>query len=301
MENHSIGFAAGLSAAFCWAIASVVFKRCAQQIHPIRLNSYKGLIAGIGIMAVLAVNGQELFSIEQKPFILLFFSGFLGIGIGDTAFFGALNRLGARKTVIIAETGAPLLTIILAGLILGEILNIFAMLSMLMVLVGLYFVLSSGNENAATGDIKLRSGLVLGAMAAVCQSVGGILTRAAFNLQAIDPMHSAMIRLLGAMTFLLPLIPFIKKTPIVVNLTPTKLFSLVLLASLIGTFGGISLQQIAFKHTYAAIAQVLIASSSLFILLLAWIKGHRSPRRVVFGACLALGGLTLLFITRSGL
>ena len=48
-------------------------------------------------------------------------------GIGDTAFFAALNRMGERSTLLVAETLAPIFTALLAVVWISEILNAYLM------------------------------------------------------------------------------------------------------------------------------------------------------------------------------
>ena len=85
-----------------------------------QLNLWKGLVALAVITPALWLAGHAPLEMPSQLTALLLLSGALGIGLGDTAFFNALNRLGERNTVLVAETTAPLLALLGAGLWLGE-------------------------------------------------------------------------------------------------------------------------------------------------------------------------------------
>ena len=118
------GELAALTAAF-WAVASVVYVRLGQRIAPLQLNLLKGLIAIAFIVLTLKLNNQPIPKLDILPIKILLLSGAIGIGLGDTAYFFALNHLGARRTLLL-ETLAPPTTAILGLIFLGENLNAIA-------------------------------------------------------------------------------------------------------------------------------------------------------------------------------
>ena len=63
-----------------------------------------------------------------------------------------------------------------------------------------------------------------------------------------------------------------------------------------GTFLGIWLMQTSVKYTSAGITQTLLASSPLFGMLLARMRGQKQVGLVWFGLFLGFCGISLLFI-----
>ena len=114
---------AGLAAAFAWAVAAILFRQLGATIPPFALNLYKGVLAAAMLLVVIAARRQAWPDIYWWPVVLLVVSGVIGIGIGDTAFFAALNRLGERRTVLMAETLSPPLAALLAFAALAEVLS----------------------------------------------------------------------------------------------------------------------------------------------------------------------------------
>ncbi len=293
--QHSLGLVAGLLAACCWAIAAVVFRRLGVTLHPLVLNLYKGLISGVALLLVLAAGSGVLHPVPTSPFLLLLLSGGIGIGIGDTAFFASLNRLGERQTVLVAETTAPLVTILLALLLFGELISLPAMIGIVIILLGVYLVVTVRSGQAVPTQRQTSTGIAYALLAACCQAVGGVMSKAAFRQGEIDPVWSALVRILGGFILVLILIPLFRQSFLPAVARNRKVILFVVVAALIGTFGGIVFQQIAYKFTYTGLAQTLLATSSIFVLFIALLRGEKTPRRAWLGALAAVTGAGLPF------
>lgn len=116
-----MGEIAALSASAVWAMASIIFSRLGKTVSALALNWLKCAIA-LGLMfAVLFILDGRLWphSLSLEETALLAASGLVGLAVGDTAFFGALNRLGARRTLLFAAL-APPMTALMAVPVLGE-------------------------------------------------------------------------------------------------------------------------------------------------------------------------------------
>jgi drug/metabolite transporter (DMT)-like permease len=72
-------------------------------------------------------------------------------------------------------------------------------------------------------------------------------------------------------------------------------WGLVLAATVIGTYVGISLQQFAFKNASAGVTQTLLSTSPLFILPIVVWQGEKVSIRAVGGVLVALAGIAMLF------
>jgi drug/metabolite transporter (DMT)-like permease len=112
---HALGLLAGLGAAACWALASLLYRRVGTVFSPLQLNLWKGVVASLVLGAWLWITPAAAPALPGSLWGLLLLSGALGIGLGDSAYFAALNRLGERHTILVAETLAPLFTLLLAG------------------------------------------------------------------------------------------------------------------------------------------------------------------------------------------
>jgi drug/metabolite transporter (DMT)-like permease len=121
------------------------------------------------------------------------------------------------------------------------------------------------------------------------------MSKGAFRLYDIDPVWSSLVRLLGGLLLVAVLIPLLRQNYFPVSARSKRVWRFVLLATLIGTFGGIIFQQTAYKFTYTGLAQTMIATSSIFVMLIALVKGERISPRAWLGAMVAVAGVVLLF------
>ncbi|WP_353930352.1 DMT family transporter [Okeanomitos corallinicola TIOX110] len=290
-----------MSAAGLWAIASVVYGVLGQRIPPLQLNLIKGVIAIALLLITIVITGDFLPTLAPLPLLLIFLSGAVGIGFGDTAFFAVINKLGPRRALLI-ETLAPPMSAIAANIFLGEILNPSAWCGILLTILGVAWVVTervSGGNNTST--TQLWKGISLGVLAAAANSTGAILSRAAFSQINISPLWAALLRLTAGffVTIIWALLPnqsnhiFIN----VVKLSKRVIFYC-FLAAFLGTYLAIWLQQTAIKLTDVGIAATLMQTSPIFIIPLAVLMGEKVTRRAIIGVIVAILGISLLFYGR---
>ncbi|MBD1878008.1 DMT family transporter [Coleofasciculus sp. FACHB-T130] len=294
------GELAALSAAFLWAIASLVYSRLGRQIPPLELNLFKGIIAIAFLVLTLLLQGQLLPEINPTALTLLLLSGVLGIGLGDTAYFAAINCLGARRTLIL-ETLAPPLTAVLALVFLQEQLTAAAWCGILLTILGVVWVVTERvpNSTAESKHLTMR-GISWGLLAAVAQATGAVLSRTALIQSSISPLWSTLVRL-GAGVLVLLLWKLLGQRQVNGWLKPLqswRIVGVIAITAFFSTYLGIWLQQISLKFAPAGIAQTLSSTSPLFVLPLAVWMGDVVSFRAILGVLVALGGVAVLFSLR---
>jgi drug/metabolite transporter (DMT)-like permease len=288
------GELAALSAAFIWAIVSLVYASFGKQMPPLLLNFTKSSIAILLILLTLGLR-QEVPAVEMQPFALLFLSGAIGIGVGDTAFFASINCVGARRSLLL-EALAPPLTALLAAVFLQEQLAISAWLGIALTIAGVTWVVIERTPHTVASYQRPLRGSLFGLLAALSQASGSVLSRAAFIEPSVSPLYSTLIRLMGGVAVLLLLLLFQRQHWQRFNrLRSGQFLAAITATSFVGTYLAIWLQQTALKYTKAGIAQSLSATSPLFILPFALIMGERLSIRAVLGVLIALSGVWLLF------
>lgn len=297
------GEVAALAAAFLWAVSTLLFGRLGKHLSPLLLNLTKGILA-LGMMGLtLVLSGRGFSGLTPVPMALLLLSGAIGIGLGDTAYFSAINSLGARRALLL-ETLAPPLAAVMALTFLGERLRSTAWMGILLTLLGVAWVISErvpGTPLPADrqGHDQQRQGLIWGCLAALGQATGAVLSRAALAGTLMDPLWSTLLRLGGGLGVLALLLRF--QGPVYLQMQPLRslrLLGAVAIAALLGTYLGIWLQQTSLKYAPTGIAQALTATSPLFILPLAALVGERVTWRASLGVIVAIGGIWLLIAGR---
>jgi drug/metabolite transporter (DMT)-like permease len=300
-QGQYVGEMAALTAAFLWAAATLMFGALGRQLSPLVLNAVKGIFAMGFIVMTLTVRqatseaSVNLLHLPVQATAYLLLSGVVGIGLGDTAYFGAINTLGARRSLLL-ETLAPPVTAVLAWAFLAEKLSVISILGIGIILIGIAWVISEqvpGHE-----PVKWGAGLKVALLAVVCQAAGAVLSRAALADSAVDPLWSTLLRLSAGLAFM-GVLAVIQPHRLGEHLSLSalkrpSLLGGVALAAFFGTYLGIWLQQIALKYTAAGIAQALLATSPLFVLPMAAVLGDRISLRSTLGAAIALGGVWIL-------
>lgn len=294
--THFGGELAALSAAFLWAFSAVIYARLGQKIPPLVLNLSKGVIAIAFIVITLLFQGNSL-PADMNPVTLgfLLLSGVVGIGIGDTFYFQALNHLGARRMLLL-EALAPPLSALIALLFLQETLSLGACLGILLTILGISWVISErvpGSPGKAANSIRGVSAALLSVLG---QASGAVLSRAALAETAISPLWSTLLRLIGCVLVLLVWI-LLQQQPQIgwKPLQSKQVLGIITITAVFSTYLGIILQQTAFKYTATGIAQALLATSPLFVLPIAMGMGEVVSPRAFLGVLVALAGIGLLF------
>jgi drug/metabolite transporter (DMT)-like permease len=287
------GEVAALESALCWALGTVIFGKLGQLFPPLFLNFLKGAIAILMLLFTILISDKLLISISPVSLGLLLLSGAIGVGIGDTVYFSALNRLGARRTLLLGML-APPIAAILALIFLQEQLKMSAWSGIMLTILGVGWVIT---ERVSGKNERLEwRGVMFGILAALAQAIGVILSRAALVNTEITPLWSTLLRVaVGEVLLFFWLIPQAPNVGLLLKPLQSKK---VLWTVIFGTFFDyllIYLQQMSLKFTAAGIAQALMATSPLFVLPFAVWMGDQVTIRAVLGVIVAMAGVTLLF------
>lgn len=289
------GELAAIGAALIWAVASVIYTGLGRQLSPLTLNLAKGWIAIALLLLTLIPQGHLFPAVSSWQVLVLLLSGAVGIGLGDTVYFAALNRLGARHTLMI-ESLAPPLSAVLALIFLGEVLPLTAWFGVALTTAGVIWVILERlpeHRQAATQPMR---GIVFAVLAALTQAGGAVLSRTALAGSDINPLWSTLVRLVGGILILLIWLAVQRQSVQALQpLRSPRLLMIVALTAFASTYMGIWLQQISLKYAETGIAQSLSATSPLFVIPLAIALGEKVSLRSILGVLVALVGIWLLF------
>lgn len=329
------GEGAALLAAFLWAAATLMFGRLGLRLSPLVLNIVKGVCAIAMMILTLSIQFAAVGwpRLPLNSIVLLIVSGALGIGLGDTAYFSAINALGARRALLL-ETLAPPIAAVLAWVFLAEQLPLTAVAGIVITLLGVAWVISERVPGKTKQTTK--AGIRVALLATFCQAAGAVLSRAALADTVVSPLWSSVIRLFSGLIFMgiLALVRSEYLEPaftaaasasdttsapsenqqrqdvnsqkitrarwqrVVTTLRSPQLIASVAAASFFATYLGIWLQQVSLKYTETGIAQALLATSPLFVLPMAVLLGEKLSWRAILGVAISLGGVWLLLFAR---
>lgn len=290
-----LGQLAALSAALCWALATLLYSKSSLHLSSAQLNLVKGLFATPMLFLGLGLSSDVYaLSWQTWPVFVLILSGIIGITIGDTCYFSALRRLGPSHTILL-EYLAPPFAAVIAWLVLSETLTWTQIAAGTLVILGVLSVLTEKQPIAS--PLRSRSGLWFGVAAALCQAVGLVMAFQAFQQFDMNAMQAAMIRL-GAGTVVLTFALVVIRPRMLVETKRALLqtnIPVLLLAIALGTFLAIWLQQLAISVVSPGIAQTLLSTAPLFMLSISIIRGRSVSVRAFTGTLIAMLGITGLF------
>lgn len=289
MDITVVGVMAALGSAASWALGSVLFRRLGDHLPPVALTFAKGITSVVLLGIAIAIIGFE--SIGLDAWLLLILSGLLGIALGDTLFFLALNNLGAHAVVILFTLG-QVLTLILAVLWLGERPQPLDWAGISLILGGVAIVMWTriSGEEGRTSIV----GALYGLLAVIAMAVSIIIAKEA--LATTGSVQATFIRMVAGT---IGIFLFGQATGRILNelgaLRQPRLFGFFLLSVAVVTFGGFWLSLVAIAHLDVAIANTLTATESLFVLpLAAFLLKERITPPVVLGSLVTVGGIMLI-------
>ena len=304
-----MGELAALSAAGVWAMASVL---CAQlgkaKIPALVMNFIKCTIAlGLLWLTMFLLEGIVWPStLTRSELIALAISGIIGLTIGDSAYFGALVRLGPRRTLLFSTLGPPA-TALMAWPVLDEPITLGMILGMFLTMGGIAWVIlertnAPANEDEPTPTDKPRlsrtemAGIAFAILGVLCQATGNILTK--LGGEHISSLATSVVRLSFGVIGLSMIVGFTKYRLAVMIPFKTREHAIkILIATFLGTYLGIWLLVTGLQYASAGVAATLSSMSPVFILPLAAIfLDERPSARAIFGAVIAVIGVALLFL-----
>jgi drug/metabolite transporter (DMT)-like permease len=222
-------------------------------------------------------------------------SGIIGIGLGDTFFFRALNQIGDSQSILVAETLAPILTALLAMIWINEWLSWQQWVGIAVVILSVDMIIKLQKRDSR--KIFSMSGYVYAALAALCQAVGAVLSRDILTSTGIDAANASLFRLLGGLAAILLLMLVMKRSLRPTQALGAKGLKLLFWATLLGTFAALYLQMVAFANTKAAIVQTLFATSVVLSLLVARFLGEKVDKRTFLWSFMAMFGVSMLLLS----
>ncbi len=268
--------------ALTWACAVVMFRRAGDRMPPVALNLFKGLVGLVLSILTMLVLGVPFLpeGVTLADTGLLFVSGLVGIGIADTLFFMALNRLGAARLAVVDCSYSPFV-VLASWVYLGE--PISAWLGPAVVLMGAAIVIGAWEPGAfdAAAWKREKAGIALATLSVLLMAVAIVGVKPI--LDRTDVWWALVVRLAGGVAFLgiqgaLPR----HRASVIRALTPGPAWRIAVPAAFVGTYVAIFLWTLGMKLTYTNTASVLNQLSNVFILPLAAFFLHErlGPRQV---------------------
>lgn len=287
-----------LGAATCWAASGMLSAAPSKALGAIAFVRWRMMTVALLLWALVAAFSQ------LPPFALsnwgaMIASGLVGIFVGDTLLFAAMNRLGPRRTGVLFASHA-LFSALLGYLFLSERLGAQAYVGAAITVAGVMIAVAWGQSKTnitewdATPSTTL--GVSLALLAALGQATGALIAKPALGGDlGFDPIAASAVRVTAAVSalwvwrFINPRVAG-AQSPLTWTLLKQTAFS-----SWVGMGVGMGLLLWALRDGPVGSVGVLSGLSPVLILPMLWWKFGRSPAAGAWvGAVVAVVGTGLV-------
>jgi len=296
---------AALLTTFLFATSAVCGYRTAKQVGGVEANFWRITLATI-FLTIWAFTFGAGFAGAPGWFML---SGLFGIGLGDSAYFQALPRLGSRRTVLLTQCLTAPCAAFIEFVWLGTKLNLAEICCIAVILAGVAVALAPGDHlKISARDWKI--GIVASVFGALGAALGAVVIRKGYaEIHAaglnVDAGTTGYQRVLGGI--LVPTLAllifkwrsahahgpaFSSDTLQISRDKWQRIWPWVLANALAGQTLGVTCMQWALKSTQAGIVTAIIATTPIVLLPMTRIvEGEKIGFRSLAGALIAVGGV----------
>lgn len=292
---------AALATAACWAATSLIAAVPAAHMGAVAFSRLRQTSVALLLAVFVAATGRW-HGLSLQDAGLLVASGLIGIFVGDSLLFSALNRLGPRRSGIVFALNAPMAAL-LGWLFLQETLSASAAAGIVTCVAGVMLAILFGRKPGQTHALeqvkgRLWVGIALGLGAALGQAGGSVIARP-LMAGGLDPFVASMVRVgiagVCLSGFMLLPIPTVKqKNPLTLKVAALAIGSGILAMGI-----GMTLLLFAFSGGKTGVVSTLSATSPAMVLPLLWLTTKERPAAGAWaGAGLVVIGMALLFAGR---
>jgi drug/metabolite transporter, DME family len=291
-----IGEFRGLGSAATWAAISTIMRRNSQHLSPVMLNGLRCVFAALTLAAIVAIAGEvgAMAAMPLSGAAIIVASGVLGQALGDGLYIWSLKLIGASRALPVSNVH-PILTMVLAIILLGEPVAWTVLGGGMLVLGGVYLVAFPFGPLRGIShvlDTPDRRGLLLAVAAAGCWSLSTIMLKPALEVVSLLPAN--LLRLSTAAVLLIGLELVLDRGRIPRGL-PHRSLAIMALAGSLNAFSSLLFLS-AVHNAGAAKAAVLVATAPIFGLPMSIaFLNEKVNRRIIIGTLLGVLGIWLVF------
>lgn len=282
-----------LGAAACWAVSSIQSVAPSRHLGAFAFTRWRMLLVALLLWSIVGLAGGAS-SLESGAWRPLLLSGLIGIFVGDTALFAAMNRLGPRRCGVLFATHA-VFSALLGMLWLNERMGLQAALGAALTLGGVMTAVLAGqhkDEEHAWERQRghLGVGVALALLAALCQALGSFIAKPAMAA-GVDPVAASAVRVSVACAAHFVLLALGLKRARAQQPPTAKVLAQTALNGCIGMGLGMTLVLLALRHGDVGMVAILSSVSPVLVLPLLWFKLGRAPAAGAWwGALMTVAG-----------
>lgn len=289
-----LGEVSCLGAALLWAVSVQIFALPIARNGARSVNLFKCTFATVllGLTLLVTSGWEALGGASGVDLALVALSGVVGLTLGDTALFAAVNHIGVHRSLLL-QTTAPVFAAALAWP-LGERLSQGQILGSLVILAGVVVVLAGDRGLAADRGGRIGVGVVVGLLAAFGQGAGVVIAK--IGMDSVPVLPATFVRLgVGAVGLVVFALATNGLGRAIQAFRDREALPRLVTASFFGTYLAMLLMMTGVAWAPASVATVLLATPPIFSLVVESVVERRCPSaRGLIGTVIAVGGVAWL-------
>ncbi len=280
-----------LLTAFCWSSAVILFDLSGRRLGAMQINLLKNAIGVMGFSLTLFIIGSGLPEFSMSEFLLLMYSGLVGIVVGDLLFLYSLKKIGSGLSAIISTSYSPAV-FFLSYYMYNDII------SMKMILGGGFIIIAIVFGTKKVEKIKnnkiFMSGVFYGIIAQILTAYSVLLVKPIMLSHSV--IEIALVRFGSALVSTILILNFWKgKNYIIQTVFKGMNNYFVIAGAFLGTYLSVIFWLAGFKYTLPGRAAIYNQLSTIFIMIMAALFLDEKMSKRKWGAvALAIFGALLI-------
>lgn len=287
-----MGESLALAAAFGWVGSSVFLERASKETGTLAVNLIRLVIAMLFLGVITYVKRGLVLPLDvtKESFKFLSISGMFGLFLGDFFLYKSYIKIGPRITLLVM-TFSPIAVSILSFFILGEKIEGFKVLGMLLTIIGIAIVILKKKNDKEFSKV----GFIYALLAMLGESLGIVFTR--LGSIDYDSFATIQVRTIPAILAFIVYISLKKEwSNIKEGILNKKGMIYIVLGTIVATLGVTALVE-AMKYANVGIVSTLAATSPILIIPISIIFFKEKVSILEgIGALISFVGITIFFI-----
>lgn len=287
-----MGEGLALAAAFGWVGSSVFLERASKETGTLAVNLIRLIVAMffLGIITYLKRGLVLPLDVTKESFKFLSISGLFGLFLGDFFLYKSYIKIGPRITLLVM-TFTPIAVSILSFFILGEKMEGFKILGVVLTIIGITVVILRKKNDKEFSKVGFEYAL----LAMLGESLGIIFTR--LGSIDYDSFATIQVRTIPAILAFIIYISLKKEwSNIKEGVINKKGMIYIVLGTVVATLGVTALVE-AMKYANVGIVSTLAATSPILIIPISIIFFKEKVSILEgIGALVSFAGITIFFI-----
>lgn len=287
-----MGESLALAAAFGWVGSSVFLERASKETGTLAVNLIRLVIAMLFLGVITYVKRGLILPLDvtKESFKFLSISGLFGLFLGDFFLYKSYIKIGPRITLLVM-TFSPIAVSILSFFILGEKIEGFKVLGMLLTIIGIAIVILKKKNDKEFSKV----GFIYALLAMLGESLGIVFTR--LGSIDYDSFATIQVRTIPAILAFIVYISLKKEwSNIKEGILNKKGMIYIVLGTIVATLGVTALVE-AMKYANVGIVSTLAATSPILIIPISIIFFKEKVSILEgIGALISFVGITIFFI-----